>query len=86
MVGGRLLPLDTTARGETLAGVGGRRASPRDLLRPRRGHGATRRTPVISARGGRGGLGAGKQFTRARPKRRAPGFVGVLTPVLLDPR
>jgi hypothetical protein len=85
-IGGRLLPLDVTARGETLAGAGGHRASPRDLLRPRRGHRATRRTPVISTRGGRGGLGAGKQFTHARPKWRAPGFIGVLTLVLLDPR
>jgi hypothetical protein len=84
--GGRLLPLDATAWGETLAGTGRRRASPRDLLRPRRGHGATRRTPVISTRGGRGGLGTGKQFVCARPKRWAPGFIGVLTPVLLNPR
>jgi hypothetical protein len=32
-----------------------------------------RRTLVISTRGGKGGLGAGKQFVRARPKWFAPG-------------
>jgi hypothetical protein len=39
-----------------------------------------------SKRGDISRLGSRKQFARVRPKRLAPGFIGGLTPVLLDPK